>query len=154
MYFASVSPTSVYAGIDFAGDWPDVIHVKGCEIAPNQTYEVQAILFGSDESGEYNYSEVLPLKTAPVWGDIVSSCVFDHCLPPTGAVTEPSIDDVLAVVNAFTGIRNAPLPWMDVDPVFADGEPEGLWALIGDVLVIVNAFTGDPYPGWGPLACP
>ena len=75
------------------------------------------------------------------------------CLPPTGSFTEPSIDDVLAVVNAFTGIRNAPLTWMDVDPVYADGEPEGLWALIGDVLAIVNAFSGQAYPGDGPSGC-
>jgi hypothetical protein len=155
MYFASVSGTSVYAGSDFAGDWPDVIHVKGCEIAPGYTYEVQAIQNGSDESDEGSYSEALALKTAPVWGDIVSTCMFNSCLPPEGnAMTQPNIDDVLAVVNAFTGIRNAPLPWMDVDPVVADGEPEGMPALIGDVLAVVNAFSGDPYPGWGPYQCP
>jgi hypothetical protein len=157
MYFAGASSTSVYAGVDAGewldGDWPDVVHVKGCEIAPGYTYEVQAIQFGSDEADEGSYSEVLELRTASVWGDIVSTCYFDHCLPPTGAVTEPSIDDVLAVVNAFTGVRNAPLPWMDVDPVYADGEPEGLWALIGDVLAIVNAFSGQSYPGNGPLGC-
>jgi hypothetical protein len=158
MYFASVSPTSVYAGIDAGdwvdSDWPGVVHVKGCEIAPGHTYEIQAIQDGADEADEGSYSDVLALRTAPVWGDIVSTCYFDHCLPPTGAVTEPSIDDVLAVVNAFTGIRNAPLTWMDVDPVFGAGEPEGLWALIGDVLAIVNAFSGQAYPGNGPLGCP
>jgi YVTN family beta-propeller protein len=158
MYFASVSPTSVYAGIGVGewveDNWPDVIHVKGCEIAPNGTYLVQAIQHGQDEADEGSYSEALELRTAPKWGDVVSTCVFDHCLPPTGSFTEPSIDDVLAVVNAFTGIRNAPLPWLDVDPVYADGEPEGLWALIGDVLAIVNAFSGQAYPGNGPLGCP
>jgi hypothetical protein len=158
MYFASVSATSVYAGIDGGewvdGDWPDVVHVKGCEIAPGQTYQVQAIENGSDESDEDEYSEALPLETAPRWGDIVSSCAFDHCLPPEGTILQPTIDDVLAVVNAFTGIRNGPLTWMDVDPVYADGEPEGLWALIGDVLAVVNAFSGDPYPGSGPYQCP
>jgi hypothetical protein len=148
----------VYAGIDTGewldGDWPDAVHVKGCEIAPGYTYEVQAIQHGSDEADEGRYSAALALKTAPVWGDIVSTCIFDHCLPPEGdPFTQPNVDDVLAEVNAFTGIRNAPLPWMDVDPVFADGEPEGMWALIGDVLGIVNAFAGHPYPGNGPLGC-
>jgi hypothetical protein len=155
MYFASVSPTPVYAGIDFAGDWPDVIHVKGCEIAPGvHTYLVQAIALGSDESEESNYSEALELRVCMRWGDVVSTCYYNHCLPPTGAFTEPSIDDVLAEVNAFTGIRNAPLPWMDIDPVYANGEPEGMWTLIGDVLAVVNAFSGAPYSGWGPLGCP
>jgi hypothetical protein len=157
-YFASVSATSVYAGIDsgnwVSGDWPHEIHVKGCEIAPGQTYEVQAIPYGADESDEGSYSEALDLKTAPVWGDVVSTCAFDQCLPPEGTVSQPAIDDVLAVVNAFTGTRNAPLPWLDIDPVTADGEPEGLWALIGDVLATVNAYTGEPYPGNGPLGCP
>jgi hypothetical protein len=157
-HFASVSASSVYAGIgpgDWVdGDWPDVVHVKGCEIAPGYTYDIQAIKTGSDEGDELSYSEALPLKTAPRWGDIVSTCIFDHCLPPEGnPFTQPNIDDVLAVVNAFTGIRNAPLTWMDVDPVAFDGEPEGLWSLIGDVLAVVNAFSGQPYPGWGPLGC-
>jgi hypothetical protein len=158
MYFASVSGSPAYAGIDVGdwvdGDWPEVVHVKGCVIAPGYTYEVQAIQFGSDEGDEGSYSEALALKTAPRWGDIVSSCYFDHCLPPEGTTLQPTIDDVLAVVNAFTGIRNTPLTWMDVDPVFADGEPEGLWALIGDVLAVVNAFSGQTYPGSGPLGCP
>jgi hypothetical protein len=159
MYFASVLPTSVYAGIGAGdwvdGDWPDVIHVKGCEIAPGtHTYLVQAIALGSDESEESNYSEALDLRVSVRWGDVVSTCYYDHCLPPTGAFTEPSIDDVLAEVNAFQGTRNAPLPWMDIDPVYEDGEPEGLWTLIGDVLAVVNAFQGQSYSGWGPLGCP
>jgi hypothetical protein len=158
MYFASVSPTSVYAGDGDAdwvdGDWPDLVHLKGCEIAPGHTYEVQAIAHGNDESDELNYSQPLALKTASVWGDIVSTCEFDQCLPPEGDEFQPTIDDVLAVVNAFTGIRNAPLTWMDVDPVVGDGQPEGMWALIGDVLAVVNVFSGEQYPGNGPLGCP
>jgi hypothetical protein len=43
---------------------------------------------------------------------------------------------------------------MDIDPVYQDGEPEGLTAQIGDVLAVVNAFMGRPYSGWGPLGCP
>ena len=58
------------------------------------------------------------------------------------------------MVNAFIGIRNAPLTWMDVDPVVGNGEPEGMWPLIGDVLAVVNAFSGQTYPGSGPLGCP
>ena len=55
-------------------------------------------------------------------------------------------------MNAFQGVDNAPLTWLDIDPVADDGYPEGVVA-IGDVLQVVNAFTGDLYPGNGPLGC-
>lgn len=157
-YFASVQDTPVFAGMGpgtwVDGDWPDEIHVKGCEIAPGtHTYLVQAVQSGG-EGDEANYSPPLDLRVQVRWADVVSSCFNNECLPPSGTFTEPSIDDVLAEVNAFQGIRNAPLWWMDIDPVFADGEPEGLWTLIGDVLQTVNAFTGQSYPGWGPATCP
>lgn len=156
-YFASVQDTPVFAGMGpgtwVDGDWPDEIHVKGCEIAPGtHTYLVQAVQSGG-EGDEANYSPPLDLRVQVRWADVVSSCFNNECLPPSGTFTEPSIDDVLAEVNAFQGIRNAPLWWMDIDPVYADGEPEGLWTLIGDVLQTVNAFTGQSYPGWGPNDC-
>jgi hypothetical protein len=158
MYFASVSDTAVFAGMGpgawVQGDWPEVVHVKGCEIAPNQTYLVQVVRYG-DEGDEDSYSDPLKLRTASVWGDVVSTCFFDQCEPPQGdPFTQPNIDDVLAQVNAFQGIRNAPLTWLDIDPVYMDGEPEGMWTLIGDVLAVVIAFQGMPYPGLGPLGCP
>jgi hypothetical protein len=85
---------------------------------------------------------------------VVGICPFDLCEPPEGdPFTQPNIDDVLATVNAFVGIDNAPLTWLDVDPVVGNGYPEGL-VVIGDVLAVVNAFSGDPYPGDGPLGCP
>jgi hypothetical protein len=153
LWSALLVGTPTYAGVHFESDWPDVVHVKGCEVAPGHTYELQAIQNGSDESDESYYSEVLALKTAPVWGDIVSTCAFFVCLPPEGdPFTQPNIDDVLVLVNAFQGIRAAPLTWLDVDPVVNDGYPEGV-VTIGDVLVLVNAFTGESYPGLGPLAC-
>ena len=99
------------------------------------------------------HSPTLALPTAPKWGDIVSTCIFNHCLPPEGTFVQPTIDDVLAIVNRFLGIDNAPLPWMDVDPVAGAGYPEGT-ITIGDQLMILNAFSGQPYPGWGPLGCP
>jgi hypothetical protein len=157
MYFASVSPTSVYAGIDVGNwvndDWPDVVHVKGCEIAPGQTYVIQAIMEGQSVGDESNYSEALALPSAPVWGDVVGICPFDVCEPPQGdPFTQPNIDDVLALVNAFVGIDNAPLTWLDIDPVVGNGYPEG-YVVIGDVLAVVNAFSGQQYPGDGPLGC-
>jgi hypothetical protein len=85
---------------------------------------------------------------------LVSTCPEDVCLPPEGdPITQPNIDDVLALVNAFVGTDNAPLTWLDIDPVVDGGYPEGM-VTIGDVLAAVNAFVGDPYPGEGPTGCP
>jgi hypothetical protein len=134
----------------FEGDWPDVLHVKGCKIAASQTYLVDAITQGLSITDPDNYSAQLPLITSPVWGDVVGGCPFDVCTPPQG--TPPDIDDVLALVNAFTGTDNAPVTWLDVDPVVGTGYPEGL-VVIGDVLGIVNAYTGGAYPGDGPFGC-
>jgi hypothetical protein len=143
----------VYNGVDFAGEWPDVVHVKGCEIVPGQTYVIQAIMDGQSVGDESNYSEALALPSAPVWGDVVGICPFDVCEPPEGdPFTQPNIDDVLALVNAFVGIDNAPLTWLDIDPVVGNGYPEG-YVVIGDVLAVVNAFSGQQYPGDGPVGC-
>jgi V8-like Glu-specific endopeptidase len=142
-----------YNGVDFNGDWPDVVHVTGCKIAPGQTYLLQAIMEGKSVGDESNYSEVLALPTAPVWGDVVTACPNDNCTPPQGdPLTQPDIDDVLALVNNFQGVQNAPFTWLDIDPVVADAHPEGV-VTIGDVLAAVNAFTGQPYPGNGPTGC-
>jgi hypothetical protein len=154
IWMSVVADVPTYNGVDFSGDWPDVVHVTGCKIAPGQTYLVQAIMEGQSVGDESNYSEVLALPTAPVWGDVVGICPFDVCKPPEGdPFTQPNIDDVLATVNAFVGIDNAPLTWLDIDPVVGNGYPEG-FVVIGDVLAVVNAFSGQSYPGDGPLGCP
>jgi hypothetical protein len=137
-------------------DWSldaEVIHVTECEIAPGWSYLIQAIVEGQSTGDESNYSGALPLPTAPVWGDVVSTCPQNVCDPPQGdPFTQPNIDDVLALVNAFQGVENAPLTWLDIDPATGDGYPEGMVA-IGDVLLVVNAFQGQVYPGNGPLNC-
>lgn len=154
LWTALIEDWPVYSNAEgddgFEGDWPDVLHVKGCKIAASQTYLVDAITYGLSISDPDNYSDQLPLITSPVWGDVVGQCPFDVCTPPQGA--PPDIDDVLALVNAFTGTDNAPVTWLDVDPVVDDGYPEGL-VVIGDVLGIVNAYTGGTYPGDGPFGC-
>jgi hypothetical protein len=154
VWTALIADSPIYEGVDFEGDWPEVVHVTGCVVAPGETYLIQAIASGQPIEDEGYYSAALALQTAPVWGDVVTGCPNDVCTPPQGdPLTQPNIDDVLALVNAFQGVANAPLTWLDIDPVFADGYPEGIVA-IGDVLAVVNAFTGQPYPGNGPLGCP
>ena len=140
--------------IDFPGSWPNVLHVTGCQIAPEETYLIQAIASEQSIDDESNYPEPLALPTSPVWGDVVSACPHGVCSPPEGdPFTQPNIDDVLALVNAFQGADNAPLTWLDIDPVAGDGYPEGM-GFIGDVLAVVLAFQGEPYPGDGPVGCP
>jgi hypothetical protein len=154
VWIALVVDEPKYSGIDLESDWPDVVHVTGCQIAPGQTYRIQSILEGQSVSDEANYSEALLLPTVPVWADVVSTCPNDVCHPPEGdPLTQPNIDDVLALVNAFMGIDNAPLTWLDIDPVVDEGHPEGM-VVIGDVLAVVNAFVGQQYPGLGPYGCP
>jgi predicted outer membrane repeat protein len=151
---AVVSDFPVYNMIDFHGGWPGVLHVAGCQIAPERTYLIQAIASEQSIDDESNYPEPLALPTSPVWGDVVSACPHGICSPPEGdPFTQPNIDDVLALVNAFQGVDNAPLTWLDIDPVAGDGYPEGM-VVIGDVLAVVLAFQGEPYPGDGPLGCP
>jgi hypothetical protein len=130
MTLAPVVQTPYYA------DWPAVVQVTDCEIAPQQEYLIQSITEGQDLGGADNYSEPLVLRTAQIWGDVVSTCFDNTCLPPDGIV---GIDDLLGTIARFQGIDNAPLPWFDVDPNQAIN--------IGDILACLGAFSGDPYDG-------
>ena len=71
-------------------------------------------------------------------------------MPPYGIIT---IDDVLALVNAFQGIydlgHQPTKPMMDMDPCSPEHQ-----ILIGDVLYVVRAFMGDVYTDTGcPIPC-
>ena len=147
--FASLVPSPIYADIDFAGEWPDVVHVSGCEIATGQTYLVQAIRAGQDMGDDGNYSLAVELHTPTVWADVVSTCFNNDCLPPDGAV---GIDDVLAGITKFQGFDNAPITWLDIDPSMGSGVPN-LAIDIGDILATLGGFQGESYPGDGPTGC-
>jgi hypothetical protein len=149
-----VTDYPVYAHADFPGEWPEILHVTGCKIVPGWTYWVQNILLGQSTASQSNYSDPLVVPTTAIWGDVVGQCPGNDCTPPQGdPYTQPDIDDVLALVSAFIGIDNAPLTWLDVDPVVDFGHPDGLIS-IGDVLAVVKAFVGEPYPGSDPFSCP
>ena len=146
---ADLSPSPVYASVDFIGPWPSVVHLMGCEIATNQRYLVQAIMIGHDIGDEGNYSPSIELHTPSTWGDVVSTCFNNQCRPPDGAV---GIDDILAGISKFQGIDNAPLAWLDIDPSTDDNLPNQQ-VNIGDILASLDGFAGRPYPGDGPLGC-
>jgi hypothetical protein len=147
---ANVSSSPVYAGIDFAGEWPDLLHVTDCAIAPGQTYIVQAIDQGDDVGDEGNYSEMLMLHTPSAWGDTVGNCSGDVCQPADGIV---GLSDVMAAIKKYQGVDVAPVTWLDLDPS-AGFEAANQVIGIGDILANIDGFQGKAYPGDGPLNCP
>jgi hypothetical protein len=149
LWLATVTPTPVYANIDFVGDWPDLLHVTGCEIATEQTYTIQAIRVGHDLGDPASYSEGLELHTPSRWGDVVAVCPDDACQPPQGTV---NLDDIMAGIVRFQGVNNAPLTWLDIDPSSGTSIPNQIVGL-QDILSCVAGFQGRPYPGDGPFGC-
>jgi hypothetical protein len=153
--------------------WPEVVHVTGCKIAhaafcdvsgthchPNtcpggetcvqHSYHIQAIVLGQDIGDEGSYSEVLELNTSSTWGDTVSTCAGNVCLPPNGVV---GLDDVQAAIKLYQGIAVAPITWLDIDPS-NEGQAPDQNVGIGDILKVIDGFQGQAYSGLGPLNCP
>jgi hypothetical protein len=149
LQLADVVPAPVYAGIDFPGDWPNVLHVSDCEIATGTTYEIEAILHGDDLADPTSYSEALVLITPTKWGDVVGTCPADVCQPPQGTA---NLDDIMAKIKRFQAIPVAPLTWLDDDPSTGDLSPNQTINL-GDIMNSVYGFQGQPYPGNGPMGC-
>ncbi len=148
---ANVVQDPVYAGVaPFNGEWPNVLHVTGCEIATGQTYTVQAIMVGSEITDEGNYSDATELHTPELWGDVVSTCMNYNCQPPQGEV---NIDDILAGIAAFQSLNNNPLTWFDIAPALDYGVPNQM-VDIDDILANIQGFQSKSYPGLGPLNCP
>jgi hypothetical protein len=150
LWLADVIATPTYAGIDFTGDWPSLLHVTGCEIATHQVYLVQAIQLGEDLEQEGNYSEALVLHTPTKWGDVVGTCAGDVCKPPNGFAC---LDDIQAKIKKFQAVPVAPLTWLDDGPSNGSQLPNQVVNL-NDIMITVTAFQGIPYPGDGPLGCP
>ncbi len=126
--------------------WVDpVIHVRGCEIVPGNTYRV--------ESTPDNVTFSLPLSvdTTPVpspreYGDLGGSLVGGVWTAPDTLVTA---QDIVMVVQAFQLLANAP----HVSRVDTDGKtPNGIIAG-NDILREVLGFAGQPF-GVGVTGCP
>jgi hypothetical protein len=157
----------------YAYDWPEVVHVRGCGVAhaaacdvsgvhcgPNtcpgsetcvlHSYHVQAIRRGQDIAEEDNYSDVLILHTPSAWGDTVAECPGGVCGPPDGIC---GLNDIMAAINLFQGKPTAPITWLDVAPSTGLHEPD-LSIGLGDIMACIAGFQGEPYAGSGPLDCP
>jgi hypothetical protein len=142
---APVIPSPVYMP-----QWPGILHVTDCEIAPSYAYDIQAIQQGQDIGDEANYSEALTLHTPAKRGDCIGTCPGDVCEPPNGVA---SLDDIMAKIKKFQAINVAPLTWLDDAPSEGSQLPNQLVGL-DDILNTVASFQGEPYPGDGPLDCP
>jgi hypothetical protein len=163
----------VVAEPQYEYQWPETVHVMGCEIGhaalcsdsgghcgPNlcppgetcvqHTYQLQAIQVGQDIGDEGLYSAPLVLHTPSVWGDTVSTCAGNVCRPPNGVV---GLDDVQAAIKVYQGVPVAPITWLDIDPSNGSQVPNQNLG-IGDILKVIDGFQGQPYPGDGPLGCP
>jgi hypothetical protein len=147
---ADIVSQPAYDAADFDETWPDVVHLTGCEIATGQTYVVQTIMIGRDIGNEDNYSEPLELHTPSVWGDTVSTCAGNTCLPPNGVV---GLDDIMASIKKYQGLDIVPLTWVDIDPSGGSQTPNQVIG-IGDILAGIEGFQGELYPGYGPSNCP
>jgi hypothetical protein len=145
-----ITVAEIVAAPVYQETWPSLLHVTGCAIAPNQAYVVQTIGIGSDIGNESSYSDPLLLHTPSRWGDVVSTCPDDTCLPPQGTV---NLDDIMAGITKFQGVNSAPLTWLDIDPS-AGGDAPNQLVNLQDILGSVSGFQGQPYPGDGPLGCP
>lgn len=149
LWLSAIADVPAYDEIDFPETWPDVLHLSDCQIAPGQTYEIQAIEHGRNIGAEINYSDALALRTNSTWGDTVSTCVGDVCQPANGV---PGLDDIMAAITYFQGTPVAPITWLDIAPSAGLGHPDQIIGL-DDIMGCINGFQGGSYPGSGPLGC-
>jgi hypothetical protein len=145
LWVADVVPSPVYET-----QWPELMHVTGCEIATGQDYVIQAIALGDDIGQESNFSAGLVLHTPSVWGDTVSTCEGNVCKPPNGVV---GLDDIMAGIKKYQSVDVAPVSWLDIAPSTEQDNPNQVIG-IGDILACIDGFQGKLYPGDGPLNCP
>ncbi len=144
---ANLVDTPVYADVDFAGEWPQALHITGCGIAAASTYGVQAISMGLDPGDEGSYSAALELETPSTWGDVVGTFADGAWTPPNGVA---NFVDISAVVQGFQGLpQAAPMPWLDLAPQVPNGSIN-----FADISACVSGFQGQPYPFAAPENCP
>lgn len=130
-------------------DWTAVgtVHVVGAEIIPSSTYDVRVYAQScmGDESTCTAVSCPLTMTTAR-WGDVESP------YSPPSEVAQPDGTDVIATLNRFKNIANAP----SKSRTLVQPNLPGLLMDVGglDIGAVVDAFKGLAYPFSGPCVCP
>ena len=142
-------------------DWgaEGLVYVCGEAIAPEATYQIQAIVEGCNELAEPNYSTPLEVETG-MWGDLVSEFITEPAdcrVSADGYVDcwglpdfDIDFDDIASVVDKFRGLPGAPSKTRtDLAPQVPDLKIDFV-----DIPTVVDAFRGLPYPYDGPDECP
>ncbi len=132
-------------------DWTTVgtVHLGDCEISPGMTYEIQAIVSGSDEADEASYSQALVLGTVASYGDVVGGTVGT---PPD---TNRNFKDISAVVQGFQSTQSEPKVWLDLQGGTETPEvPDFSDISFSDINAAVAGFQGAVYPYAAPCDCP
>ncbi len=123
-------------------DWSDVslLHITGTAIIPDAQYEVRAIPLGCIDSCVTD----TPLVVATGdWGDVKDP------FATKGGSAQPSISDVLALVDKWLGSNDISVALGDLEPRLPNQAVE-----IADILKCVDAWLGVVYPLGGPILCP
>lgn len=124
-----------------------VLHVRGPEVVPGTTYEIQAVHEDCQLGYETDFSAPLVVATSALWGDVTGDCSVSPCTPPDGTV---DVVDVTAVYDKFRNLAGAPIKARtDVDPSL----PNRLVEIV-DITRTNDAANGAPYPFAGPSGCP
>lgn|GEM_PF-2783824 len=151
-------------------DWSGcpVVHLTGCPIIPTSTYDVVAIVGGTESQPLFVAETQARPQGNKWWGDCVGT--FD---PVDNAWTAPNgfvaIDDAFAAIKTFQdpnavgpGCSNPPcnathVSVTDIEPAGFAQQPYGTpnqSVNINDVFAIILAFRGNEYPGSQLEMCP
>lgn len=136
----------------YTADWPDPVHVGGCEIVPVATYEVSGIILGFDEGNPDFFSPSLEVSTIPqpapkFWADSAGELLGSVWSGPNGVT---NFQDVVAVLQTFSVESTAPpKTWSDIHP-----QTPNRIVNIDDVFNTILAFQGATYPYDAPSDCP
>ncbi len=134
----------------YQATWPEELEITDCEIVPGETYVVQAIRITGDIANEDDYSTGLSLRTPTLWGDVVGTCAFGHCLGPN---LQANIDDILAEIAHFQSKYNGPHAQFDIAPAFSADSMTDQRVIIDDILGVIDGFQSKAYKGAGPCGC-
>ena len=140
-------------GSDMVRDWSSytdpstgdpVVHVRGCVIMPNETYDVRPIAIGGALTPPLTLGTVSTPTISGSWAD----CVGDFNAgsgqwdPPDG---NTSFKDIAAGVQGFQQALTAPVTWLDLVP---GGEDEANYVInFADIGAIIQGFQNEPYLG-------
>ena len=162
-------------------NWPTIVHIGDCEIAPLATYAIQAYDLADLSAGGLNVATI-SRPTPNYWADCVGALAFfcdgdsrnptcdplnntcpggQSCMaayPPPDGVT--NFDDIGAAVASFASLPGTVLPdktWVDIHgDNFGSAmvDPPNFVINFSDIDFMVKAFQGRPYAFVDPALCP